>query len=185
MKDLILSCSLNKNSFGSQIAKHIVQTYPSFETVLIKDCDFGLCDGYDGAAFENPKLQALQKKIEACDGVIILAPIYNFDVSASCKNLLDLLSKPYKDLLTGKSLRHKTIAFIGTCAHPTSYLAPMNFLAKIMLAHEAFILPKHIILSPDEPENRYTRCIEKLIMQFNQMTLALKDFDASEDQSNC
>ena len=185
MKGLILSCSLNKKSFGSQIAQYIVQKYPSFDSVLIKDCDFGLCDGYDGSAFESQKLQALQKKIEASDGVIILAPIYNFDVSASCKNLLDLLSKPYKDQLTGKSLRHKTIAFIGTCIHTTSYLAPMNFLAKTMLSHEAFIFPKHLILSPEEPEDRYARCIEKLITQFKQMTLALKDFDDFEEQSTC
>ena len=178
MTYIILSCSLNQSSFGDKIGEYIAKKHSDFELISIKGCDLGLCDGFDGNAFDNPKVLALQKKLEASSGVILIAPIYNFDVAPSCQNLLDLLSKPYKDILSGKSLYHKTIGFIGTCYFSNCYLAPLHFLTKIMLVHEAFIVPKHVMAKRDDPEIKYARCVDKLVESFLQMSLALQDVDA-------
>lgn len=185
MKYVILSCSLNQNSFGFELGRYIQEHHENFELINISECDFGLCDGFDGIAFENPKLLDLQKSLEQAAGVIIIAPIYNFDVSATCKNLMDLLSKPYKDILSGKSLYHKTIAFIGTCCFTNSYLSPLNFLANTMLAHEAFIFPKYTVITKDMPKEKYQKCIDRMLANFMTMSEALKDFASHPHDPLC
>ncbi|USO01994.1 MAG: NAD(P)H-dependent oxidoreductase [Alphaproteobacteria bacterium] len=180
MTYIILSCSLSQNSFGDKIGRYIEEKYEQFELINVSECEFGLCDGFDGKAFENPKLLTLQKKLEKALGVIIISPIYNFDVSATCKNLMDLLSKPYKDILSGKSLYHKVISFIGTCCFGHSYMAPLNFLANTMLAHEAFIFPKYTLVTKDMPEARYQNCVDKMLGSFIRMSESLRGY-ISED----
>jgi len=180
MEYVILSCSLNQNSFGCEIGRYIQKKYKNFELINISECDFGLCDGFDGVAFQNPKLLELQKTLEKALGVIIISPIYNFDVSATCKNLMDLLSKPYKNILSGKSLYHKTISFIGTCCLSNSYMAPLNLLANTMLAHEAFIFPKYTLVTKDTSKAKYQKCIDKMIVNFTHMSESLKDFQSHD-----
>lgn len=185
MKYVILSCSLSQKSFGSQIGEYIEQNYSNFELINLEECELGLCNGFESVSFDHPKLVQIQQTLEKASGIIIIAPIYNFDVSASCKNLLDLLSKPYKDILTGKSLYHKTIAFIGTCFSHNCYLAPLNFLAKVMITHEAFILPKYAMISKDDGEFKYKKCVDKTVQNFFNMTTALEKFDIFEKVPFC
>ena len=166
MKYVILSCSLDQNSFGYTLGQDIQTRHDHFDLITIKECDFGLCDGFDGKAFESPKLLELQKTLETSLGVVIIAPIYNFDVSATCKNIMDLLSKPYKNILTGKSLYHKTIPSLGHVVLRIAFYPPSIFCPPLCwhMKHLFFLNIRLLQKTCDLPtiKNVSTKCCIRL-----------------------
>ncbi|HJT80772.1 MAG TPA: NAD(P)H-dependent oxidoreductase, partial [Chthoniobacterales bacterium] len=91
-KYLVISTSGNTESnsriMGRVAFDQLKQRGADSEWIDISGLELPLCDA--DKCYLNPAAQKLKKTIEAADGIIIAAPVYNFDVSAAAKNMIEL-----------------------------------------------------------------------------------------------
>jgi len=104
MSILIISCSLNPESKSRLLAEFAFNALQdlSVETQFInlQNYDLPICDGAD--AYNHPALTELSEAIAAADGIILATPIYNYNVAAATKNLLEL---------TNDAWNHRSLGF--------------------------------------------------------------------------
>jgi FMN reductase len=62
-------------------------------------------------------------------------PIYNYDVSASAKNLVEL---------TGSGLEDKVVGFLCAAGGHSSYMSVMSFANQLMLDFRCLVLPRFV-----------------------------------------
>ncbi len=98
-----------------------------------------LCNGHD--CYSDPTVDQLAQKITDARGVLIAAPVYNFDVSASCKNLIEL---------TGRAWNDKVIGLLCAAGGQGSYMAPVSFMNSMMLDFRCLCLPKFVYSVSEE-----------------------------------
>ena len=89
---LIVSASLRSVSRSRVMANYLADCYRReaiSPTVLnLRDVSLPFCDGE--TAYGHPDVPTLAKMILAARVVIVATPVYNFDVSAALKNLIEL-----------------------------------------------------------------------------------------------
>ena len=114
MNLLVISASLNPGSRSAVMAKaavDILQKTGHDATLLdLQEWDLPLCDG--SAAYGNENTVAVSKLVNEADGILVSSPVYNFDVNAAAKNLLEL---------TGKGWENKVVGFICAAGGQGSY----------------------------------------------------------------
>ena len=87
---LLVSCSLNPESRSRILAnaarnRFLEQDEP-VEFVDLREMPLPFCDG--GSAYEDPNARRLSELGGAADAIVIAAPIYNFSIAATAKNLV-------------------------------------------------------------------------------------------------
>ena len=112
MNLLIISASLNPGSKSRLLADAASTALTArgiaHEDLDLKDLPLPLCDG--AAAYGDPNVAKASEIIGRADGIIVASPIYNFDVNAAFKNLVEL---------TGKGAwANKTVAFLNAAGGP-------------------------------------------------------------------
>ena len=89
---LIISTSLNPNSRNWILTKHALKVFNekgiAAEIIDLKDFDLPMCDGE--FSYKNENATILNKKISNVQTILICSPIYNFDLNAAIKNVLEL-----------------------------------------------------------------------------------------------
>lgn len=145
MNLIIISCSLNTQSRSSAMAKiayhELRESEHHAEHVQLKDLDLPICDG--GTCYSNEQVMVLKNKIEKSLGILIATPIYNYDVNAAAKNLLEL---------TGKAWREKIVGFMCAAGGKDSYMSVMPFANSLMLDYRCTIIPR-FVFAPSEAFN--------------------------------
>jgi len=96
------------------------------------------CNGHD--CYGHPLVGELAGKIAAANGVLIASPVYNYDVSASCKNLIELTGSAWKD---------KMVGLLCAAGGQGSYMAPMGLFNSLMLDFRCLILPRFVYALED------------------------------------
>jgi FMN reductase len=90
MRILVVSCSLNPDSNSFVLAQHVSTELRAagaeVDFVDLREHALPVCDG---ETCTNPSVVALTARVEAADAVLLAAPIYNFDVNAAAKNLVE------------------------------------------------------------------------------------------------
>jgi FMN reductase len=136
-KVLIVSCSLNGGSRSHRLAV-------AAETVL-NDCDCGatlvdlrhydlpMCDGE--TTYDAPAARELAKVISDSDVILLAAPIYNYDLNAAAKNLVEL---------TGSAWRDKVVGFLCAAGGRGSYMSPLGMANSLMLEYRCVIVPRFV-----------------------------------------
>ena len=142
MNLLILCTSLNPSSKSrllAEAASAALTTEGVEHTTLdLRDLPLPLCDG--GAAYGHPNTAKAGEIIKAADGIIIASPIYNFDVNAALKNLIEL---------TGKGAwANKTVAFLNSAGGHSSYMSVMAVANSLMLDFRCVIVPRFVYATP-------------------------------------
>ena len=94
------------------------------------------CNGHD--CYGDPAVGEISGQIAAARGILIAAPIYNYDVSASCKNLIEL---------TGSAWNDKVVGLLCAAGGQGSYMSPLGFCNSLMLDFRCLILPKFVYAS--------------------------------------
>src|SRR5205823_7842769 len=92
-----------------------------------------LCDA--DVCYTQPASQGLNKAIEAADGILIATPVYNYDVSAAAKNMVEL---------TGSSWEEKVVGFLCAAGGMSSYMSVMAFANSLMLDFRSVIIPRFV-----------------------------------------
>ncbi len=162
MSLLILSTSLNPKSKSRLLARHALATLQAdgvdCEWLDLQDLPLPFCDG--GAAYGHPNTAQVGKTLAAAQGIIVAAPIYNYDLNAGFKNLMEL---------TGKDAwEDKTVAFLNAAGGASSYMSVMAAANSLMLDFRCVVVPRFVYATPAdfdgdrianaEVENRVVQC---------------------------
>jgi FMN reductase len=144
MNLLIISSSLSNDSRSLRMATYASECLQAsqYKTELISLADFNLpfCNGGYGSEDRNANLIA--QKIRHADGILIATPIYNYNVNAALKNLIEL---------TGKSWIDKVVGFMCSAGGKNSYMSVMPFANNLMFDFRSIIIPR-FVYSSDEPD---------------------------------
>ena len=125
-KHLVVSTSGNPVSKSRQMGKVAFASLQAAGAdcawLDLAEMDLPLCDA--DACYGVPAAQQLSAAIGAAEGVLIAAPIYNFDVSASAKNMIEL---------AGRAWRDKIVGFLCAAGGAGSYMSVMAYANSLML----------------------------------------------------
>ena len=137
MSYLVFSTSLKPDSRSRLLARHaqglLADAGEESELIDLQEVKLPMCDA--GACYEDAEVQALQEKVKAADGILLATPVYNYTVSSSVKNLIEL---------TDKSWRGKVVGFMCAAGGQASYMAIMNTANSHMLDFRCIIIPRFV-----------------------------------------
>jgi FMN reductase len=137
MRVLVFSCSLNPTSRGAQLAQLALEDLRAAgheaELVVLAELGLPVCDG--GAAYEHPMVEKMTGKIHAAQGIVMAVPVYNYDINAAAKNLIEL---------TGTAWTGKVVGFLCAAGGPSSYMSVMPFANSLMLDFRCVVVPRFV-----------------------------------------
>ena len=99
----------------------------------LQKIELPICDG--DKCYEKPIVEELKGYIENSCSILIASPIYNYDLNAVAKNLIEL---------TGKSWIDRLVGFISAAGGKGSYMSPMSFVNSLMLDFRCLIIPRFV-----------------------------------------
>ena len=141
-KYLVVSTSGNPNSNSRRMGRaafaHLQKRKVDCTWLDISEMELPLCDA--DKCYLNPAAQKLNKAVETADGILIAAPVYNYDVAASAKNMIEL---------TGSSWEEKVVGFLCAAGGTSSYMAVMAYANSLMLDFRTVIIPRFVYATGD------------------------------------
>jgi FMN reductase len=141
-KHLVISTSGNPDSnsrrMGRLAFQHLQNQKADCEWIDISKLDLPLCDA--DKCYANVEGQKLNKAIGQADGILVATPVYNYDVAAAAKNMLEL---------TGSSWEEKVVGFLCAAGGSSSYMAVMAFANSLMLDYRSVIIPRFVYATGD------------------------------------
>ena len=144
-KYLVVSTSGNPDSNSRRMGQiafgHLQKAKVNCEWLDISELGLPLCDA--DACYTQPAAQKLNASIEAADAILVATPVYNYDVSAAAKNMLEL---------TGDSWEGKIVGFLCAAGGMNSYMSVMAFANSLMLDFRCVILPRFVYATGDSFE---------------------------------
>ncbi len=135
----------------------------------LREMDLPLCDA--NACYAAPGARQLSAAIEGADGILVAAPVYNFDVSAMAKNMIEL---------TGSAWEEKVVAFICAAGGMSSYMSVMAYANSLMLDFRCTIVPRFVYATGDAFEGdgvvdgKIAERIERVAHELIRFTNALR-----------
>ena len=172
-KYLVVSTSGNPDSnsrrMGRIAFRHLEKAKVQCEWLDISELDLPLCDA--DACYIQPGAKKVSKAIEAADGILLATPVYNYDVSATAKNLVEL---------TGSAWEEKVVGFLCAAGGMNSYMSVMAFANSLMLDFRSVIIPRFVYATgrafeaDDLKDPQVGERIEELAAELIRFTKALR-----------
>ena len=136
MNILILSCSLDRGSRSYLLARSAEAILKSREAdvtfVDLRSTPLPLCDGGN---CDDPNLTKLIEQVNLADALLFAVPIYNYDVNAAAKNVVELV---------GGALENKIVGFLCAAGGHGSYMSVMSLANSLMLDFRCLIVPRFV-----------------------------------------
>ena len=117
---------------------HLQKQKVDCDWIDISTLDLPLCDA--DKCYANASTLKLDKAIAAADGIMVATPVYNYDVAATAKNMLEL---------TGSSWEEKVVGFLCAAGGASSYMSVMAFANSLMLDFRSVIIPRFVYATGD------------------------------------
>jgi len=138
MPFLVISASLNAESNSRILAEAVAGALKAagkeVDFLDMRETPLPICDG--DKAYDDPSLDGLTQRIAGAEGVLISAPVYNYDLNAAVKNLVEL---------TGKDAwEDQTVGFLCAAGGQASYMSVMAFANSLMLDFRCVIVPRFV-----------------------------------------
>jgi FMN reductase len=141
-KYLVVSSSGNPSSNSRKMGRiafaHLEKARVDCRWLDLAEMDLPLCDA--DACYAHPAARKLSAAIAAADRVIVAAPVYNYDVSASAKNMIEL---------TGSAWEDKVVGFLCAAGGTNSYMSVMAYANSLMLDFRCVIIPRFVFATGD------------------------------------
>jgi len=174
---LVISASLNPESNSRTLALAAAEALRgesrNVDFLDMREPDVAnlpMCDG--GSAYAHPALDGLNARISGAEGILCAAPIYNYDVNAALKNLVEL---------TGSAWEDKTVGFICAAGGQASYMSVMAFANSLMLDFRCVIVPRFVYSTSRDfgedgkPTSAIAKRIEELATALVRLSAAAKE----------
>jgi FMN reductase len=134
-KHLVISTSGNPDSNSRRMGRiafaHLQKQKVDCDWIDINEMDLPLCDA--DKCYQMPGSKKLRTAIEAADGILVAAPVYNYDVAAAAKNIIEL---------TGSAWEDKIVGFLCAAGGDSSYMSVMAYANSLMLDFRCVIIPR-------------------------------------------
>lgn len=134
---LIVATSLDASSRSFVLAQSMqkILADQSIATTLVdlRTCSIPMCDGSDTEDDEVLRLKALFRENTH---LLFAVPVYNWDVNAAAKNLVEWMG--------GAELNGKTVGFLCAAGGKSSYMSVMSFANSLMLDFRCWIVPRFV-----------------------------------------
>ncbi len=134
---LIISTSLHPTSRSRILARAAHAAFEAAnapcELVDLAEVPLPNCDG--DQCYVDPNVQKITGLISSANAILLAAPIYNYDVSANCKNLIEL---------TGHAWTDKVVGFLLAAGGQGSYMSVMGLANSLMLDFRSLIVPRFV-----------------------------------------
>jgi len=173
-KYLVVSTSGNPDSNSRRMGRiafaHLQKAKVNCEWLDISEMGLPLCDA--DICYTQPAAQKLNVSIEAADAILVATPVYNYDVSAAAKNMVEL---------TGSSWEDKIVGFLCAAGGMNSYMSVMAFANSLMLDFRCTIIPRFVYATGDSFEGdelkdkKVVKGIEELATELIRYGQALRD----------
>ena len=136
-KYLVISTSGNPQSrsrkMGRAAFESLTKADVDCEWLDVSELALPMCDA--DQCYVHEHTQKVARAIAAADGILIAAPVYNYDVSASAKNMIEL---------TGKAWEDKIVGFLCAAGGMSSYMSVMAYANSLMLDFRCVIIPRFV-----------------------------------------
>jgi FMN reductase len=144
-KYLVISTSGNPDSNSRRMGRiafaHLQERKIDCDWIDIREMDLPLCDADKCYGMAGSK--KLHASIEAADGILIAAPVYNYDVAAAAKNMIEL---------TGSAWEDKIVGFLCAAGGMGSYMSVMAYANSLMLDFRCVIIPRFVFATSESFE---------------------------------
>lgn len=142
---LVISCSLSASSRSRRLARAAETALRGLgadaELIDLREWTLPLCDG--GDSYGHPSVAPLTQRIEGAAAVLLASPVYNYDLNAAAKNLVEM---------TGQAWRDKPVGFLCTAGGRGSYMAPIGLANSLMFDFRCLIVPRFVYAVGDDFE---------------------------------
>jgi FMN reductase len=173
-RHLVISTSGNPDSNSRRMAQYAFEWLKKHkaecEWLDISRLNLPLCDA--DACYNHPEAQKVGSLIESADGIFLATPVYNYDVSAAAKNLVELTGSVWED---------KIVAFLCAAGGMSSYMSVMSFANSLMLDFRTIIIPRFVYATSDAFEEdrlvdkKVAKRIEQLSSELVRFTTGLRN----------
>ena len=172
-KHLVISTSGNPDSNSRRMGRiafaHLQERKIDCDWIDIREMHLPLCDA--DKCYGMPASKNLHAAIESADGILIAAPVYNYDVAAATKNMIEL---------TGSAWEDKIVGFLCAAGGMGSYMSVMAYANSLMLDFRCVIIPRFVFATGDMfdgeeiIDKKSARRIETLAGELVRFTTALR-----------
>ena len=149
MNITVISCSLHPQSrsyvMAQQLSNDLKRLGATGQLVDLRQHPLPLC-GTD-TAYDDPMVAKIRQIVEAASAIILTVPIYNYDINAAAKNMIEL---------TGKRWENKVVGFACAAGGRSSYMSVMGIANSLMLDFRCLITPRFVYATGDDFGNDRT-----------------------------
>src|SRR5256714_14648222 len=142
VKHLVISTSGNPDSNSRRMGRaafaHLQKKKFDSDWIDLREIDLPLCDA--DKCYGMPGSKKLAAAIEGADSILIAAPVYNYDVAAAAKNMIEL---------TGSAWEDKIVGFLCAAGGQASYMSVMAYANSLMLDFRCVIIPRFVFATGD------------------------------------
>mgnify|MGYP001324856764 CR=1 FL=1 len=124
------------------MARYLKTSMKNVKFFDLQDNPLPMCDG--DACYDLPEVLDFREKINNAEGIILATPVYNFNVSSSAKNVVEL---------GGRMLYDKIFGFICAAGTKNGYMAVMSLANSLMIDFRCYIIPKFVYATKHDFEN--------------------------------
>jgi FMN reductase len=135
MPILVISPSLKPASRSRVLAREAHRVARDFGEAGFLDLRDHPLPLADGATFNLPAVEALAAAIRGASAILLAAPVYNFDLNAAAKNLIEH---------TGKAWEDKVVGFLLAAGAQRSYMAAQSFAGSLALDFRSVVVPRFV-----------------------------------------
>src|SRR5256712_11195697 len=172
-KHLVISTSGNPDSNSRRMGRaafaHLKKKEIDCDWIDISEMDLPLCDA--DKCYGMPGSKKLNAAIKGADGILVAAPVYNYDVAAAAKNMLEL---------TGNAWQNKIVGFLCAAGGSASYMSVMAYANSLMLDFRCVIIPRFAFATSDAfdgeriTDKKITQRIEQVADELVRFTRGLR-----------
>jgi FMN reductase len=148
---------------------HLQKRKVTCDWMDIREIDLPLCDA--DKCYGMPGSRKLTTAVERADGVLVAAPVYNYDVAAATKNMIEL---------TGSAWENKIVGFLCAAGGHASYMSVMAYANSLMLDFRCVIIPRFAFATSDAfdgeriSDKKITQRIKQVADELVRFTRALR-----------
>jgi len=105
----------------------------------VGDLSLPACDG--SLCYKDKKTIALTEALARAEALALVSPVYNYDLNAAAKNLIEL---------TGGSWNGKAVGLVCTAGGERSYLSALGFMNSLGIDYRCLVSPRFVYVTREE-----------------------------------
>jgi FMN reductase len=154
---------------GRAAFRYLEQQKAECDWLDLSELNLPLCDA--DSCYSEPGARDLSRALKSADGILVAAPVYNYDVSAAAKNMIELSGSAWQD---------KVVGFLCAAGGMSSYMSVMAYANSLMLDFRCVIIPRFVYATGDDfddegiAETKIVQRVEQVAAELLRFTTALR-----------